>query len=138
MERNMELVLRILRGVNTSKGDLGAGFTYVVAPEHERIIKQPNVVLLPADVCPDAETLYYHIAIMEQADLIETTRGGYVGYPVCRLTWNGNDFLHNIEQEGVMDHVEARQGSRWQGWSLDVMRTVFTEVAKELALKPFR
>ena len=31
MERNMELVLRILRGVNTSKGDLGAGFTYVVA-----------------------------------------------------------------------------------------------------------
>ena len=75
MERNMELVLRILRGVNTSKGDLGAGFTYVVAPEHERIIKQPNVVLLPADVCPDAETLYYHFAIMEQADLIETTRG---------------------------------------------------------------
>ena len=92
MERNMELVLGILRGVNTSKGDLGAGFTYVVAPEHERIIKQPNVVLLPADVCPDAETLYYHFAIMEQADLIETTRGGYVGYPVCRLTWNGNDF----------------------------------------------
>ena len=41
MERNMELVLRILRGVNTSKGDLGAGFTYVVAPEHERIIN-PN------------------------------------------------------------------------------------------------
>ena len=65
MERNMELVLRILRGVNTSKGDLGAGFTYVVAPEHERIIKQPNVVLLPADVCPDAETLYYHFAIMD-------------------------------------------------------------------------
>ena len=82
MERNMKLVLGILRGVNTSKGDLGAGFTYVVAPEHERIIKQPNVVLLPADVCPDAETLYYHFAIMEQADLIETTRGGYVGYPV--------------------------------------------------------
>ena len=33
MERNMELVLGILRGVNTSKGDWGAGFTYVVAPE---------------------------------------------------------------------------------------------------------
>ena len=133
----MELVLRILRGVNTSKGDLGAGFTYVVAPEHEHIIKQPNSVLLPADVCPDAETLYYHIAIMEQAGLIGTTRGGYGGYPACRLTWNGNDFLHNIDQEGVMDHVEAKLGSRWLGLSLDVMTTVFKEAAKQLALKAF-
>ena len=135
MERNMELVLRILRGVNTSKGDLGAGFTYVVAPEYEHIIKQPNSVMLTADVCPDAETLYYHIAIMEQADLIMTTRGGYGGYPACRLTWNGNDFLHNIDQEGVMDHVEAKLGSRWLGLSLDVMTTVIKEVAKQLALK---
>ena len=137
MERNMELVLRILRGVNTSKGDLGAGFTYVITPQHERIIKQPNVVLLSADVCPDAETLFYHFAIMEQADLIETTRGGYVGYPGCRLTWNGNDFLHNIEQEGVIEHIEAKHGSRWRDWSLDVMKTVSVEVAKQLALKPF-
>ena len=138
MERNMELVLRILRGVNTSKGDSGAGFTYVIVPGHEHIIKQPNVVLLPADVCPDASTLYYHFAIMEQADLIETTRGGYVGYYlVCRLTWNGNDFLHNIEQEGVIEHIEAKHGSRWRDWSLDVMKTVSVEVAKQLALKPF-
>ena len=135
MERNMELVLRILRGVNTSKGNLGAGFTYAVAPEHEHIIKQPNIVLLTADVCPDAETLYYHIDIMEQAGLIEITRGGYNGYPACRLTWNGNDFLQKIDQEGVMDHVEAKLGSRWMALSLDVMTTAFTEAAKQLALK---
>ena len=135
MERNMELVLRILRGVNTSKGNLVAGFTYAVAPGHEHIIKQPNIVLLTADVRPDAETLYYHIDIMEQAGLIETTRGGYNGYPACRLTWNGNDFLQKIDQKGVMDHVEAKLGSRWMRLSLDVMATVFAGAAKQLALK---
>ena len=82
------------------------------------------------------EILYYHISIMEQADLIDTTRGGYGGYPVCRLTWNGNDFLNDIEQEGVIEEIEAAHGRRWLEWSLDVMKAVSVEVAKQLALKP--
>ena len=139
MERNMQLVLEILRGVHASKGDWGAGYTYVVSHEHVHIIqaKQPNSVVLPTDLCPDLDTLLYHLHIMRQADLIETTKGGYGGYPVCRLTWNGNDFLSNIEQEGVIEHIEAAHGSRWLDWPLDVMKAVSIEVAKSLALKAF-
>ena len=137
MERNMELVLKILRGVRASKGD-GSGYTYVVSHEHGQIIhaNQPDSVLLPVDLCPDCDTLYYHIALMGQADLIETTKGGYGGYPVCRLTWNGHDFLQNADQDGVIEHIEAKYGGRWRDWSLDVMKTVFVEVAKQMALKP--
>ena len=138
MERNMEFVLKILRGVSASQGDWSAGYTYVVSQEHEDLIhrKQPNSVLLPADLCPDLDALLYHFSIMEQADLIETSNGGYVGYPVCRLTWNGHDFLCDIEQEGVVERIEAEHGNRWLNWSLDVLRTASVEVAKQLAVKP--
>ena len=138
MERNMELVLRIMRDVRASRGDRHGGYTFVVTTQHQDSIhkKQPNSVLLPAELCPDYDTFEYHLDIMEEAGLIETTNGGYGGFPVCRLTWYGHDFLSGIEQERVMDHIRATHGNRWLSWPLDVLKTVSVEVAKQLVLKP--
>ena len=55
--------------------------------------------------------------------------------PMCRLTWDGHDFLSDIEQPGVMERIKAVHGNRWLSWSLDVVKAVTAELAKQAALK---
>ena len=40
-----------------------------------------------------------------------------------------------IEQEGVIERIEAKHGSRWRVWSLDVLKTVSCRGRKTVGTK---
>ena len=135
MQRDMDVVIAILQQLSQVPSNLST-YTYIWPHEHKsHAEKQPGSILLPVESCPDRTTLFYHIDIMEQADLINRKPGGYGGYPVCRLTWHGNDVLNTIQQDGVLETVEATHGKKWKTWSLNIINTTFTQIAQKLILQ---
>ena len=138
MQRDMDLVVRIMEGLSNSKGNWGRGYAHLMIDDHKNVDKEePNAVLLSLAECPNRQTLLYHVDIMEQGGLVDISKSGYNGHPACRLTWEGNDLLNSIRQDGVLESVRAEHGDNWKTWAIDVTKAVFVDVAKNIALQPF-
>lgn len=140
MERNMHLVIFILKELNKSPGSHG-GYSYIFTQQrvhdHEREVQSQHSVLLPLALCSDENTFRYHAQIMDQSGLIEYVIGEYGDCPAWRLTWHGQDFLASVEQEGVLEKVEATHGPGWKSLPFDVLKALIVEVGKQLVLKPY-
>ena len=132
MQRDMDLVIAIMKELSAAHSEMN-GASYVASVELEQMLSRVNSVILPVEICPDEETVSYHLRIMEERGLVGVEKNA--GFLLCHLTWEGNDFLAAIEQEGARDVVERIHGDKWRNWNFNVMTAVFTEVCKKLALQ---
>ena len=136
MQRDMKIVIDIMKAIAEYPGNgRDVGSCFVVSEELDSVIrKRPEAVIISAETCSD-ETMFYHLGIMEEAKLVTQQRLEYGGYPVYRLTWDGNDFLNAFQQEGVLEEIESTQGDGWRHWTFEIMKSVTTKVAERVILQ---
>ena len=119
MRRDMDLIRRILVMVGDSPVPLNA--TVFVDETHP------------------FETVAYHIDLIGQADLADTsiTRmcGGVIaGAEVGPLTWDGNEFLDAIRSDTIWARVKQRVGATVGSTTIDVIKALATKIAYDMLI----
>lgn len=83
----------------------------------------------------DNFTIYYHLCLLKEADLIEGTEEPTINsqrefYPT-RLTWKGYDFLDAARNDTIWKQAKAFIKDKGMGLSFDVLKGVLILKAKQ-------
>ena len=139
MQRDMAVVKYILEALADAIGGV-RGYHYVLSDldvaaiaEYDESSEDWNhIVRIPSTIC-SADTLFYHLCIMEEQGLIISEGATWQGYYL--VSWEGNEFLQALRQEGVFDALVAKHKDGWRTLPFEVLRFTALEIGKALALK---
>ena len=117
MKRDMDLVRQILLDLSETDESLEAS-VFVTKKWDENLVG-------------------YNMVIMAEAGLINITRSGTLGNPyyyVCAdsLTWEGNEFLSAVKNEGVWSKVKKKVAKTASDAPLEVFKTLAIKTLTEL------
>ena len=117
MKRDMDLVRQILLDLSESNESLPAS-----------VFKTSTI---------SEKTVGYNMVIMAEAGLINITRTGADGNPyfyVCAdsLTWEGNDFLSAVKNEGVWLKIKKKVAKTASDAPLEVFKALAVKALTEL------
>lgn len=119
MRRDMDLIRRILIMVGDSPVPLQA--TVFVDEAHP------------------FETVAYHIDLIGQADLADTSITRTGGSVIARaevgpLTWDGNEFLDAIRSDTIWTRVKQRVGATVGSTTIDVIKALAVKLASDMLI----
>ncbi len=82
------------------------------------------------DVTPEA--LNYHIKLLIQADLVNSSGTHVRGIPIVRgLTWKGHDFVESSRDQGLWEKAKQTVKEKTGGLTLELLSAVLASVAKK-------
>lgn len=84
----------------------------------------------------DETTFFYHVNLMEQANLIKATSyklgddRGIAYYPIA-ITWDGHEFLDAVRDNGVWSKVKKKVGPAIASMPIKVITTVASAIIQQ-------
>lgn len=119
MQRDMELIRKILITIEKNYIDVALDYSKVNIDGY------------------DMKTIAYHCSILYDAGLISDFKGHYGGnelllFWVGHLTWEGHEFLDQIENETVWNKTKATIKEKGIPFVLDAVKDIATAITASM------